>query len=55
MENGTGTHILSAIQTRGAAMNKPVYEKPVVEVMSAEELLEAIGCVECASGGGPRV
>jgi hypothetical protein len=32
-------------------MDKPAYEKPLVEVMTAEELLEAIGCVECASGG----
>jgi hypothetical protein len=30
-------------------MDKPAYEKPVVEVMTAEELLEAIGCVECGS------
>jgi len=33
-------------------MDKQAYEKPVVEVVTAEELLEAIGCVECSSGGG---
>ena len=31
-------------------MDKQPYEKPVVEVITAEELLEAIGCVECVSG-----
>ncbi len=31
-------------------MEKQPYEKPVIEVITAEDLLEAIGCVECASG-----
>jgi len=34
-------------------MEKQAYEKPVVEVLTAEELLESIGVVECASGGIP--
>jgi hypothetical protein len=34
-------------------MEKQPYEQPVVEVITAEELLEAIGCVECDSGGIP--
>lgn len=32
-------------------MEQQAYEKPVIEVITAEELLEAIGCVECTSGG----
>ena len=33
-------------------MEKQPYEKPVVEVITAEELLEAIGVVECDSNSG---
>jgi hypothetical protein len=36
-------------------MEKPTYVPPAVEVVTAEELLEAIGMVQCASGsGGPN-
>jgi hypothetical protein len=28
-------------------MEKQAYEKPVVEILKAEELLEAIGLIEC--------
>ncbi len=31
-------------------MNKPNYEKPIVEVLTSKELLEVYGVVECASG-----
>ena len=38
-------------------MEKPTYVTPVVEILKAEDLLEALGTVEvvhCASGGsGP--
>jgi hypothetical protein len=34
-------------------MDRQEYEKPVVEVLTAEELLESIGVAECASGGIP--
>jgi hypothetical protein len=36
-------------------MEKPTYMTPVVEILNAEDLLEALGPVEvvhCTSGGG---
>lgn len=33
-------------------MEKPTYEKPVVEVLTAEELLEVMGVGNCSSGPG---
>ena len=32
-------------------MGKPVYVEPVIEVLSADELLEDFGQIECSSGG----
>jgi len=31
-------------------VGKPIYVEPVIEVLSAEELLEDFGQIECASG-----
>jgi hypothetical protein len=38
--------------TEDAIMNKPAYEQPVVEVLTARELLETIGIANCKSGKG---
>ena len=31
-------------------MEKQAYERPIVEVLTAEELFERIGVIECLSG-----
>jgi hypothetical protein len=47
------TRFCILMDNRGrTTMDKPTYEKPVVEVLTADELLEAIGVGNCASGGG---
>jgi hypothetical protein len=37
---------------REPSVDKQPYEPPVVEIITAEELLESIGIIDCAGSGG---